>query len=573
VSDCRIVVIGLVLAACLPCAQATTITDLGHTADLIVVARLDRIDRKAETTSTGSRYGTAQLNVIQVIKGSSASQMLQAAIVSSRKPCFAAGGSGPGPCFSLSADMPVSTGIWFLKSVEGAWEIIPKQLHGPLITYDDLFLPLTGNPGAVPAPGALDDRLLAYEVRWFQSLADPDIHSIDEPFYSCFQDRNSQSPTQQQVLRAIAPLIASRYPGQHAAGLVLALRFDSVDAMNQVVNELPALRSNPRFPEILSAIGSAPPGGKKDPRFVVPLRQLIALHADVPGLDAAMAAALYRTGTRETWPLLGELLESKDAYAQTVAARTLGILVPAQEAPGNDPRLPYEVAFWKAWWAGNRARLGFAGVASTAKNSSAPAGVLPPPFINPDGVIRGDTNRPGMFPPGTLIGIWGHNFGPAAGCNGDATALCGVQVLLDGKPIAIQFVTDVQINARIPDDTPGQPISRLTVVSGGRTSDPVEVHRTAETVTIALDGVARVDGPVWIHVDSLRATYPPMRIIPWEFACDTFEVRKDGKPLAPLAHGMGGYGGSGNIPSQRETFQRSTVPLPRWKRFYSSCHL
>jgi hypothetical protein len=162
----------------------------------------------------------------------------------------------------------------------------------------------------------------------------------------------------------------------------------------------------------------------------------------------------------------------------------------------------------------------------------------PPLAINQDGIIRADTNRPGILPPGIVISIYGHGFGPAAGCKGAALELCGVQVLLDGKPIEVQYAQEVQVNARIPDDTPGQPVSKLTVISGGRRSDPVEVRRLPETAIIALDGVARADGPVWIHIElphSLGVSYPSMAW-PWDFACDGFEVRKDGKLLASLPH-------------------------------------
>lgn len=159
-----------------------------------------------------------------------------------------------------------------------------------------------------------------------------------------------------------------------------------------------------------------------------------------------------------------------------------------------------------------------------------------PPTVNLNGVIRSDTNRPGLLPPGSVFSIWGHGFGPAAGCKGAALELCGVQVLLDGEPIEVQYAQEVQINARMPDTAPSQPRSRIVVVSSGRRSDPVEVRRLPDTATIALDGVARVNGPVWIHVElspTLGVSYPPMAR-PWDFACDEFEVRKDGKLLSPL---------------------------------------
>ncbi len=166
------------------------------------------------------------------------------------------------------------------------------------------------------------------------------------------------------------------------------------------------------------------------------------------------------------------------------------------------------------------------------------AAQTPLPTINPDGIVRDDTGRPGLLSPGIVFSIYGRGFGPSTGCRGAALELCGVRVLVDDKPIEVQYAQEVQISARMPDGAPGQSVSRLTIVSRGRASDPVEVRRLPATATIALDGVARVDGPVWIHVElspTLGVSYPSMAR-PWDFACDQFEVRKEGKLLPPLPH-------------------------------------
>jgi len=171
----------------------------------------------------------------------------------------------------------------------------------------------------------------------------------------------------------------------------------------------------------------------------------------------------------------------------------------------------------------------------------------PVPTINPDGVVRGDTTRAGILSPGIVISIWGHGYGPHAGCKGPATEVCGVQVLLDGTPIEVQYTNDVLVNARMPDGAAPKQVSQLVVVSGGQRSAPMDVHRLPETAVIALDGVARVEGPVWIHVElprSLGVSYPSMSRI-WDFACDGFEVRKDGKLLVPIAHPLLGMVYSG----------------------------
>ncbi len=353
----RVFVIGLVLGACAPPARSqpdTAITYLGRTADLVAFATVERI-----TETGGALAGdvTVQLRLTQVIKGQPSSLTVLASIaVQSTGGCGSGGGGGGGaPCIWIAPAMVGKTGIWFLKSGASGYQIIPRRGRVPYYNFDNLFLPLTG-PDTAAAPvvlnaAAVDDALLAYQVRWFQSLADPDYRAVDEMFFSSFYLGNSEGPTQQQVLTAIAPLIGSSSPWQYAAGLVVALRVDSADAMTQVVNELSVLRSNPRFPEIVFAIGHYPVTGTKAPRWIAPLRQLLALHADIPGMDAAAAGALYRIGTTDTLPMVAELLESKDPAAQKIAATTLAL---RYGRAGE-----YDVELWKDWWSQNRAKLGF----------------------------------------------------------------------------------------------------------------------------------------------------------------------------------------------------------------------
>jgi hypothetical protein len=150
--------------------------------------------------------------------------------------------------------------------------------------------------------------------------------------------------------------------------------------------------------------------------------------------------------------------------------------------------------------------------------------------------------------PGIVFSIWGHNYGPKDGCKGPATEVCGVQVLLDGVPIEVQFTSDVLINARMPESA-GPAISKLVVVSGGVRSEPIEVRRQAEIAEISLDGVARVGGPVWIRVQLPHGSvsYP---VLGWaaDFGCASFEVRKDGKLLPAIAPPRGAFGGSFGSP-------------------------
>jgi hypothetical protein len=145
-------------------------------------------------------------------------------------------------------------------------------------------------------------------------------------------------------------------------GLVIALRAESADAMTQVVNEISTLRSNPRFDEIMFAIGAYPVQGvpgSKSPQWIAPIARMLSM-PEIPGMDASLAGALYRIGTPEIWPLIAAVLDSKDPTAQAIAVRTIAMRAPPGiAAAGSHGSTAEDVEFWKAWWAQNRATLGF----------------------------------------------------------------------------------------------------------------------------------------------------------------------------------------------------------------------
>jgi hypothetical protein len=176
----------------------------------------------------------------------------------------------------------------------------------------------------------------------------------------------------------------------------------------------------------------------------------------------------------------------------------------------------------------------------------------PAPFINREGVIRSDTNSPGTLSPGTLFSVYGRHLGPDNGCHAESgmkpSDLCGVRILIGDMPAELSYVSEKQINARIPDALPNTGAAVLTVFRDGLVSMPTEIRLGPLAAKIALEGEGRVDGPVWIHVDFPRGggvSYP-VRLEPWIFNCEAFEVRKDGKLLTPISpNPAGGIAGSG----------------------------
>ena len=81
---------------------------------------------------------------------------------------------------------------------------------------------------------------------------------------------------------------------------------------------------------------------------------------------------------------------------------------------------------------------------------AAPAGGV---FINPAGVVNAGSLAPftASWAPGELVSIYGTNLAPTTASDGSLpTTLSGVQVLVNGAPAPISFVSPGQINAVIP---------------------------------------------------------------------------------------------------------------------------
>ena len=358
----------VIWALCAPSAwpqRLVPITDLGRSADLVTFAKVDQVLLAGGATSPDI---VLQLQLLRTLKGAAPSSTVVAAVSAFSQ-------HSPGP-LSVSGSFVGSTGIWFLKGGTGNYRILPRAKFA----YDasDLFLPLSGVGDSDAGPGDLDDLLLGFQVRWYQSLTDP-TWMDDNMLLSSFEHWSADSPHPKQVLSAVAPLMKSSSPAQHAVGLAAALRAGSTDAMSEVIDELAVLRSNSRLGLILGAIGMYP----KDASSIPLLQRIVGLHSDIPGVDAAAAGALRRIGTKAILPTMADLLDSKDPDAQLAVAAFLGFFTLFADAQGetyaDSPLGPFATAqtraitpragssmtaseyagSWKVWWSEHRAQLGF----------------------------------------------------------------------------------------------------------------------------------------------------------------------------------------------------------------------
>ena len=201
----------------------------------------------------------------------------------------------------------------------------------------------------------------------------------------------------------------------------------------------------------------------------------------------------------------------------------------------------------------------------------------PAPEFTAAGVVR-STGTAKILVPGVHMSIYGQHLAPAGrSCSGSAdpqrretpnlrrpdqrfvdtaiypAELCGVQVLIGDKPGGLLFVSEKQINFKLPQDSPESGSVELRVVRMGESSAPVTMEAGFEKTTISLEEPAYVGMPVWLKVDlpveSGTIRYPYV-LGPAGFGCNEFEVRRGGRALTvePGANWMR-FGGvfSGNI--------------------------
>ena len=346
---------------------------LAQRAELVVVATIRQVtDRQlADGTSTE----TVELLVVRSLKGPVTEPTLVTKVV-------------PGPRSAigiLSKSLVGSAGVWFLKDNSGVLEILPL-VQGD---YDghDLFVPVQlVDPASAPT-GTLGRQVLAYQLRWYESLRYPTPGEDGLIFQSLVHNRG------QDAGDAIARLRKSAIPSHRVPGVAAAIRLGSSDALLQVAGELESLRARANFNLVLSTISNFLGPQRSD--VVKALEVLAALHSDVPGLDDALSAALaggigegFTVTAASPWikatlPAMLLLLDSKDPVAQLRVARFFayfsefanadgiiagtGVVGPFASAdarrfnPAEGVSMsPARYAqFWKEWCAKNRKQLGF----------------------------------------------------------------------------------------------------------------------------------------------------------------------------------------------------------------------
>jgi hypothetical protein len=178
----------------------------------------------------------------------------------------------------------------------------------------------------------------------------------------------------------------------------------------------------------------------------------------------------------------------------------------------------------------------------------------PPPEFTAQGV-GGTTIEPGLG-----LSIYGSHLGPAAGCVGSAdrqhretpnphnprpgfadtsiypAELCETQVFIGDKPAGLLYVSERQINFKIPQDSAEDGTVDVRVIYKGQSSVSVTMKAGFPHTTVSLDQPAYTGMPVWLKVQSVFGSIQyPQVLGAAGFGCNEVQVRRDGKmlPLLP----------------------------------------
>ena len=183
-----------------------------------------------------------------------------------------------------------------------------------------------------------------------------------------------------------------------------------------------------------------------------------------------------------------------------------------------------------------------------------------PPAFHASRVLPSNSDRPAPLTPGSFFSIYGEGLGPAEPCTGHAdtkelekpnpalpaaiqrftsrlrypTELCGVRVTVSGISAGLLYVSEGQINFKVPLTLPLEQTAPVVVSFNGKSNPPVSLSAGLPQPRLSLESPAYAGGPIWLSVD-LPQGYGPLRypfsLNPGDFGCNKVEVSRNGTPL------------------------------------------
>jgi hypothetical protein len=167
-----------------------------------------------------------------------------------------------------------ATGVWFLKLNGATYSVMP--LATGIYTERDAYIGVAPADVSAQPTGTVDEQLLWYVVRWYQSLSGSDPGADARLFKSL------DSANQADALAASTSLVNANSLDQQAIGLAAAIRQGSDNAVVTIGNRIQSLASSAKFSRVLEALGQF--YGTPQSTSVPALQALAAQHLKIPGL-------------------------------------------------------------------------------------------------------------------------------------------------------------------------------------------------------------------------------------------------------------------------------------------------
>lgn len=214
-------------------------------------------------------------------------------------------------------------------------------------------------------------------------------------------------------------------------------------------------------------------------------------------------------------------------------------------------------------------------IAGIVLSAAAGLALPPPPAFRAADVRPHGAAAPHPLLPGMLAWIFGTNLSSRS-CGVEnlmnpatyKAELCGTRVLIGGIDARLIFVSEGQINLRVPEHPWENRMVDVQVIRDGVASANVPVRFGANRAVVTPPGAAYAGMPVWVRVErpwragSLRY---PFHLEPWDLGPACFEVRLGSeaiKPLSVLPFTPGCLGGNWMIGLPGEVPERYLHRLP-----------
>ena len=197
------------------------------------------------------------------------------------------------------------------------------------------------------------------------------------------------------------------------------------------------------------------------------------------------------------------------------------------------------------------------------------------PVFDAARVLRNGATEPEPLVSGKWYSIYGKGLardGECAQPAGSSRERCGVQILIDGNAVQLNFVSSSQINFLTEALATGEGTVELSHLLGGQTTT-IRVPRGPLPVKLGVQAQGRAGMPVWLDVKIPNRTVQfPVKMGPQRWGCHFVEVWRDGEllPRRPLAEDVvigNGIGPCGVLGLSGVPTKTNRLPLHLLYRF------